>query len=131
MCGIAGIMTFTSKQVQPRELRLLTDAIAHRGPDGEGHWIHQYGNLGLGHRRLAILDLSDQGAQPMHYAGDKITIVYNGDIFNFAELRYELEKKGYSFRSDTDTEVLMTAYHAWGRECLYKLKWFLGFCNMG
>lgn len=127
MCGIAGIIQFTSKQVTTHEIKSLTDAIAHRGPDGEGCWIHQQNFLGLGHRRLSILDLSEQGAQPMHYADGRLTLIFNGEIFNFAELREELKQKGYSFHSDSDTEVLLAAYHCWGKDCLQRFNGFWAF----
>jgi asparagine synthase (glutamine-hydrolysing) len=127
MCGIAGIFRFSSKVVNASEIKSLTDIIAHRGPDGEGCWIHPQQFLGLGHRRLSILDLSDQGAQPMHYADGRLTITFNGEIFNFLELRQELKQKGYSFHSDSDTEVLLAAYHCWGKACLHKFNGFWAF----
>lgn len=127
MCGIAGIIRFGTKKVERSEIKRLTDAIAHRGPDGEGCWIHQDGQIGLGHRRLSILDLSAQGAQPMHYADGLLTVVFNGEIFNFAELREELKLKGYFFQSDSDTEVLLAAYHAWGKDCLNRFNGFWAF----
>lgn len=127
MCGIAGIIRFTQAKVQPAEIKKLTDVIAHRGPDGEGCWIHREEFLGLGHRRLSILDLSKQGAQPMHYADGRLSIVFNGEIFNFAELRDELRQKGYHFYSDTDTEVLLAAYHCWGKDCLHRFNGFWAF----
>ena len=127
MCGIAGIFRFKDQKVEAREIKSLTDCIAHRGPDAEGIWISRKGNIGLGHRRLSILDLSDNAAQPMHYANGRFTIVYNGEIFNFAELRQELISKGYQFHSDTDTEVLLAAYHAWGKDCLYRFNGFWAF----
>jgi asparagine synthase (glutamine-hydrolysing) len=127
MCGIAGIIRFDQRKVSRESIKKLTDMIAHRGPDGEGVWIHSSEKLGLGHRRLSILDLSENGAQPMHYANDSLTIVYNGEIFNFAELRKELQQKGYTFHSDSDTEVLMAAYHAWGKACLSKFNGFWAF----
>jgi asparagine synthase (glutamine-hydrolysing) len=124
MCGIAGIMRFSSKEFNDFEIKKLTDVIAHRGPDGEGCWIHTKHFLGLGHRRLSILDLSENGAQPMHYADGRLTITFNGEIFNFLELRQELKQKGYSFHSDSDTEVLLAAYHCWGKECLHRFNGF-------
>jgi asparagine synthase (glutamine-hydrolysing) len=95
----------------------MTDAIAHRGPDGEGFWTNPTGNLGLGHRRLAIIDLSDAGAQPMHYA-NRYTIIHNGEVYNYIELREVLQKKGYVFRSQTDTEVILAAYDEYKEDCL-------------
>lgn len=127
MCGIAGIIRFGAQQVRSSEIKALTDAITHRGPDGEGCWIHPEQHLGLGHRRLSILDLSEQGAQPMHYADGRLTIVFNGEIFNFVELREELQQKGYLFQSDSDTEVLLAAYHCWGKACLHRFNGFWAF----
>lgn len=127
MCGIAGIFRFSSKIVNPSEIKSLTDVIAHRGPDGEGCWIHPQHFLGLGHRRLSILDLSEKGAQPMHYADGRLSIIFNGEIFNFIELRDELKHKGYIFHSDSDTEVLLAAYHCWGKDCLHRFNGFWAF----
>lgn len=124
MCGIAGIFRFSNKEVNIIEIRKLTDAIKYRGPDGEGCWIHPKRFLGLGHRRLSILDLNDSGAQPMQYGDGRLTIVYNGEIFNFDEIRSDLKSKGYIFYSDSDTEVLLAAYYEWGKDCL---KLFNGF----
>jgi asparagine synthase (glutamine-hydrolysing) len=95
----------------------LTDALSHRGPDGEGLWQNEAGNVLLGHRRLSIIDLSEAGNQPMHYL-DRYTIIHNGEIYNYIELREALQKKGYSFRSQTDTEVIAAAYDLWKDECV-------------
>jgi asparagine synthase (glutamine-hydrolysing) len=95
----------------------MTDALAHRGPDGEGIWINDSRTEGFGHRRLSIIDLSDAGAQPMPYL-DRYTIVHNGEIYNYPELKESLQKKGYTFRSGTDTEVILAAYDCWKEECL-------------
>lgn len=114
MCGIAGILNFDRAPVSPVILRRMTDAIAHRGPDGEGHYID--GPLGLGHRRLAIIDLSPAGQQPMA-SGDYV-ISYNGEVYNFKELKVELESLGHQFHSKTDTEVVIHAYLAWGECCV-------------
>ena len=95
----------------------MTDALAHRGPDGEGHWINLAGIVGLGHRRLSIIDLSDAGHQPMHYL-DRYSIIHNGEIYNYIELKDELQKAGYGFHSQTDTEVIAAAYDNWKDECV-------------
>ena len=95
----------------------MTDALAHRGPDGEGHWINLEGIVGLGHRRLSIIDLSDAGHQPMHYL-DRYSIIHNGEIYNYIELKDELQKAGYGFHSQTDTEVIAAAYDNWKDECV-------------
>ncbi len=116
MCGIAGLTHFDGEPVSPAVLRRMTDAIAHRGPDGEGQWID--GNVGLGHRRLAIIDLSPAGHQPMISADHRFVLTYNGEIYNFRELRTELEAKGYWFRSQTDSEVVLYALAEWGAKAL-------------
>ena len=116
MCGIAGIFNLNGEPVSHRTIKAMTDAIAHRGPDGEGHYIDV--NIALGHRRLAILDLSDAAHQPMRSRDGKVVLVYNGEIYNFRELRRELEEEGYDFRSSGDTEVVLNAYHAWGTDCI-------------
>lgn len=116
MCGIAGVIDLNGNAVSPVLLQRMTDAIAHRGPDGEGHWIE--GNVGLGHRRLAIIDLSPLGHQPMISADHRRVLSYNGEIYNFRELRAELEAAGYSFRSRTDSEVVLNALAHWGAAAL-------------
>ena len=117
MCGIAGIVRFSGPQIGTHELKTMTDTIAHRGPDGEGQWVDITGKIGLGHRRLSIIDLSDSGSQPMHYK-ERYTIVFNGEIYNYIEIRNDLKSRGYSFSNDTDTEVLMAAYDYKGSACL-------------
>lgn len=118
MCGICGLWYFNDRPVQPREIKAMSDLLAHRGPDGEG--MHLDGSLGLGHRRLAILDLSPAGHQPMPYANGRYWIVFNGEIYNFLELRGELEARGYTFHSESDTEVILAAYDAWGPDCMLR-----------
>jgi len=117
MCGIAGIISMDESRVTRNRLQKMADELVHRGPDGEGFWINQKGIVGLGHKRLAIIDLSESGAQPMHYL-DRYAIVYNGEIYNYIELREILEKKGYQFRTQSDTEVLLAAYDCYKEECL-------------
>jgi asparagine synthase (glutamine-hydrolysing) len=117
MCGIAGIIQTISGKFNAGHLKQMTDALAHRGPDGEGFWQHEEENVLLGHRRLSIIDLSDAGSQPMHYLS-RYSIVHNGEIYNYIELKEELQKKGYSFRSQTDTEVILAAYDCWKQECV-------------
>lgn len=116
MCGIAGIAHFSGEPVSPAVLRRMTDAIAHRGPDGEGHWIE--GNVGLGHRRLAIIDPSPAGHQPMISHDHRYVLSYNGEVYNFRELRGELEAAGYWFRSQTDSEVVLNGLAHWGASAL-------------
>lgn len=104
----------------------MTDAIAHRGPEGEDFWINPSNNAGLGHRRLSIIDLSTAACQPMHYQ-ERYTIVYNGEIYNYLELRETLQKKGYSFQNKSDTEVILAAYACWKEACLQYLEGMFAF----
>ena len=126
MCGIAGIV---SKNIETNLLglvRTMTDAIAHRGPDGEGCWHSVERSVGLGHRRLSIIDLSHQGDQPMHYM-DRYTIVFNGEIYNYIELKEELKGRGYNFHSHSDTEVLLALYDYKKEKCLKDLDGMFAF----
>lgn len=125
MCAIAGLVRLDGGPVSPSILQAMTDAIAHRGPDGEGHWIE--GNVGLGHRRLAIIDLSPGGRQPMMSADHRYLLTYNGEIYNYRELRAELEARGYWFRSQTDSEVLLYALVEWGAAALLRLNGMFAF----
>lgn len=125
MCGIAGILNLNGEPVSPVLLRRMTDAIAHRGPDGEGSFTD--GAVGLGHRRLAIIDLSPAGHQPMATPDGRLVIAYNGEVYNFQELRLELESRGYQFRSRTDTEVVLHAYALWGPECVHRFNGMFAF----
>ncbi len=125
MCGIAGILNIKGNRVSPDLLKKMTDAIAHRGPDGEGHYIDGY--VGLGHRRLAIIDLSSAGNQPMSTEDGRYTITYNGEIYNFKELRLELEELGCKFRSRTDSEVALYSYVQWGEKCLSRFNGMFAF----
>jgi asparagine synthase (glutamine-hydrolysing) len=118
MCGITGLIHLNGDPVSPVILQKMTDAIAHRGPDGEGHWIE--GNVGIGHRRLAIIDLSPAGHQPMISSDHRYVLSFNGEIYNFRELRTELEAAGYWFRSKTDSEVVLHALANWGTSALLK-----------
>jgi asparagine synthase (glutamine-hydrolysing) len=120
MCGLTGIWGYTGKPVKSIWLDEFTDSLSHRGPDGRGVRNFQGKNLGLGHRRLSILDTTDAGAQPMGFADGRYQIVYNGEIYNFVELRLELERLGYKFLTRTDTEVILGAYHCWGEKCQEK-----------
>ena len=118
MCGIAGLLSLRGEAISPVTLKSMTDAIAHRGPDGEGHWID--GPVGLGHRRLAIIDLSPAGHQPMMTADHRYILSYNGELYNFRELRAELEAAGYWFNSKTDSEVVLYALAHWGKDALLR-----------
>jgi asparagine synthase (glutamine-hydrolysing) len=125
MCGIAGILNLDGTPASPVRLRRMTDAIAHRGPDGEGHVVD--GALGLGHRRLAIIDLSPAGHQPMQTRDERFVLSYNGEIYNFQQLRAQLEALGCQFHSRTDTEVLLNALAHWGVGALPKLNGMFAF----
>jgi asparagine synthase (glutamine-hydrolysing) len=116
MCGIAGVLDQSGQPVSPVILRRMTDAIKHRGPDGEGHFVD--GSFGLGHRRLAVIDLSAAGHQPMSTEDGRFIIAYNGEIYNFNEIRIELESAGYCFYSRTDSEVVLKALAHWGASAL-------------
>lgn len=125
MCGVTGVISLRGEAVSPVLLKRMTDAIAHRGPDGEGQWIE--GPVGLGHRRLAIIDLSPAGHQPMLASNYRYVLSYNGEIYNFRELRTELEALGYWFRSQTDTEVVLNAFAAWGTEAFTRFNGMFAF----
>jgi len=127
MCGIAGKFNFGQKPVTEAELKAMTDAIAHRGPDQAGFWTNN--NIGFSFRRLAIIELSPAGNQPMSDAEGKIWIVFNGEIYNFQSLRAELEKDGVKFRSKGDTEVIIYAYKKYGVKCLEKLRGMFAFAS--
>jgi len=125
MCGIVGILNLNGEPVSQVILRRMTDSIAHRGPDGEGFYINSF--VGLGHRRLAIIDLSPAGHQPMATGDGNYILTYNGEVYNFQELRVELESLGHKFRSRTDTEVVLHAYAQWGPECLRRFNGMFAF----
>ena len=120
MCGIAGIWNQNNAALSLAVLKAFTDTIAHRGPDGSGYELLDSNTLGLGHRRLSILDLSEAGKQPMFNSGRDLVVSFNGEIYNFIEIRKELELKGFKFVTDTDTEVILHAYKVWGLSCLHK-----------
>lgn len=126
MCGIAGIISNNTNNVSIAILKKMTDAISHRGPDGEGHWINSDCNVGFGHRRLSIIDLSIVANQPMHYL-NRYTIVFNGEIYNYLELKTELEQKGYIFNTNSDTEVLIALYDLKKEKCLDELDGMFAF----
>ncbi len=115
MCGIAGYLHFDKeRRASANVVRKMTDIIAHRGPDGEGFYVHE--NLALGHRRLSIIDLST-GQQPMYSADRKIVLIFNGEIYNYVELKEELTQLGHTFTTTSDTEVIINAYKTWGTDC--------------
>ena len=120
MCGIAGFYGFKDFKITAEKLKNFSDPISHRGPDGEGFEVLNENRVGLAHKRLSILDTSQAGKQPMSYANSRFTITYNGEIFNFIELRKQLIAKQYQFTTNTDTEVILAAYDYWGTDCFDK-----------
>ncbi|HWY12494.1 MAG TPA: asparagine synthase (glutamine-hydrolyzing) [Bacteroidia bacterium] len=125
MCGVAGILSKEKTNVQ--SLKKMTDAIAHRGPDGEGQWLNPSANIALGHRRLSIIDLSDNASQPMHSADGRYTMVFNGEIYNYIELKEQLLRSGHKFKTESDTEVLLKLYEIEKENCLQKLDGMFAF----
>jgi asparagine synthase (glutamine-hydrolysing) len=125
MCGITGIIHLDNSPVSSAVVQSMTDALLHRGPDDEGHWIEK--NVGMGHRRLSIIDLSPAGHQPMVSANDRFVLSYNGEVYNFRELRRELESKGHKFRSQTDSEVVLNALVEWGTKALNRFNGMFAF----
>jgi asparagine synthase (glutamine-hydrolysing) len=115
MCGICGIVNKKNQSINVETIKRMNDLIAHRGPDDEGFYIDK--NIALGHRRLAILDLSMDGHQPMFYQ-NKYVIIFNGEVYNYLEIREELIHGGYAFHSQTDTEVILASYDCWGEDCV-------------
>jgi asparagine synthase (glutamine-hydrolysing) len=128
MCGIAGIVDFQS-QVKSELLQAMINSMHHRGPDDSGIYLHNSHNysLGLCHVRLSIIDLSSHGHQPFLLEDGKLACTFNGEIYNYQEIRKELESLGYSFRTATDTEVLLQAFHAWKTDCLHRLRGMFAF----
>src|SRR3546814_7743917 len=125
MCGIAGIFHLeTAKPVDPARVRLMTDAMIHRGPDGSGVWTAA--GVGLGHRRLSIIDLAG-GAQPMLTDDGALALTFNGEIYNFAAVRTELEANGHVFRTHSDTEVILHGWRQWGTECVHRFNGMFAF----
>src|SRR5262245_20003440 len=143
MCGITGLFSLQGLSLYRSALQAANDRAAHRGPDGHGFALFNTRapgercvaldtgllpeasamrsmTLGLGHRRLAIIDLSPSGLQPMTNEDDTLWVVFNGEIYNFLELRAELIKAGHTFRSHSDTEVILHAYESWGDECMHR-----------
>jgi asparagine synthase (glutamine-hydrolysing) len=126
MCGIVGKIHFDPERTIAREqIERMTESLYHRGPDDSGIWID--GNVALGHRRLSIIDLSPSGRNPMGNEDGTIWIVYNGEVYNFRELRPELEARGHTFRSHTDTEVVLHAYEEYGAACVKRLRGMFAF----
>src|SRR6476620_2937591 len=125
MCGIVGTMRFDGRRVDQRDIQRMRDTMYHRGPDGAGCYID--GGVGLGLRRLAIIDLSEAGHQPMSNEDGTIWLVFNGEIYNYGELRNELIGRGHRFSSQTDTEVIIHLYEELGEECVHRLRGMFAF----
>ena len=141
MCGIAGIFNYNGRSVDSKVLKKMTDVLYHRGPDDEGYYVNSLdlqgknlkwkygagrGNVGLGHRRLSIIDIST-GHQPMTNEDQTIWITYNGEIYNFLDLKKELISKGHRFQTDSDTEVIIHGYEEWGEDCVKRLRGMFAF----
>ena len=125
MCGIAGILNLDGTPASTVAINNMAEQIRHRGPDGEGSWTD--GPVAFGHRRLSIIDLSAHGRQPMQSADGRFVMTYNGEVYNFRELRTELESMGYTFRSQTDSEVVLNAWHAWGKDAVSRFNGMFAF----
>lgn len=129
MCGIAAVYTYRvdGPLVDPRELLQIREAMVPRGPDGAGLWVDEAAKVGLAHRRLAIVDLTENGAQPMSTPDGKLRVVFNGEIYNYQELRDRLKAKGHVFSSSSDTEVLLYAYREYGESMVDHLRGMFAF----
>jgi asparagine synthase (glutamine-hydrolysing) len=126
MCGIVGAISFGHRAIRfsPSYINAMRDTMVHRGPDGEGSWISPDGQIALAHRRLSIIDLSPVAGQPMCNEDGSVWVVFNGEIYNHAEVRKELEQKGgHRWRTDhSDTEVIIHAFEEWGIDCLHRFR---------
>jgi asparagine synthase (glutamine-hydrolysing) len=129
MCGICGELRFDGRSPDMAAIGRMSDQLARRGPDHAG--TYSDGPLALGHRRLSIIDLSAHAHQPMVDATLQLTLVFNGTIYNYRELRLELQAMGYTFFSNGDSEVILKAYHAWGQACVTRFKRHVCLCHLG
>ena len=125
MCGITGLIHLDNSPVSRPVVKGMTDSLIHRGPDDEGLWVEK--NVGIGHRRLSVVDLSFAGRQPMVSANDRFVLSYNGEVYNFQEIRKELESKGHEFRSQTDSEVVLNALVEWKTKALTRFNGMFAF----
>ena len=129
MCGLVGCLTFSDRfRVTAPYIDRMRDTMTHRGPDGAGTWISSDGAVGFGHRRLSIIDLSNAASQPMASDDGAVQLIFNGEIYNHADIRRELESLGHRFRSHhSDTEALLRAYLQWGRDCVHRFRGMFAF----
>lgn len=125
MCGIVGLVNLTNRPASETVVKKMNDSIIHRGPDADGVFVH--GNVGLGHRRLSIIDLSPSSNQPMYSSDQNFVVVFNGEIYNFKSIRTELEILGHNFRTSSDTEVLLKSYIEWGEKCITRFNGMFAF----
>jgi len=117
MCGIVGLVSLRGdRRDLIEQIRGMASSLSHRGPDDKGEWVDCDAGIALGHRRLSILDLSPEGHQPMSSASGRYTICFNGEIYNFGELREELESSGHQLRGHSDTEVMLAAFEQLGKD---------------
>ena len=125
MCGIAGLVDLHGGEISQETIHSMTHAVSHRGPDGNGVWFRN--NIALGHCRLSIVDLSQAANQPMKANSERYILSYNGEIYNYIEIRNDLEKKGYQFKSNSDTEVVLNSLIEWGTEAILKFNGIFAF----
>mgnify|MGYP000485571559 CR=1 FL=1 len=128
MCGLFGALSFTSQGIDKGLAQAMSEKVARRGPDDKGEWFD--GPVMLGHRRLSIIDLSSAGHQPMHDVQQRYSIVFNGTIYNYPELREQLLIMGYQFQSNSDTEVCLNAYSCWCQQCSETLTGMFAFATL-
>src|SRR5687768_9261090 len=124
MCGIAGKLTYNAPSIAPELLAAMTDVVAHRGPDADGFYFGD--GIGLGHRRLSIIDLAT-GDQPLANEDESVWVVFNGEIYNFADVRAELEAAGHVFRTRSDTEIIVHGYEQWGAAAVERFRGMFAF----
>ena len=121
MCGICGIVDPT-RRITSAELKMMSDTMRHRGPDAEGTWVSEDHGFGLGHRRLSIIDLDARSNQPFVSDDGMVSLSFNGEIYNFHDIKHLLETKGYRFRTQSDTETILHAYTEWGTDCVHRFR---------
>src|SRR5262245_11432041 len=129
MCGLVSFFAYhpVAPEISRDELRIIRDHMEHRGPDGTGEWFSDDGRVGLGHRRLSIIDLSEAGNQPMANEDGSVQLVFNGEIYNYRTLREKLVRQGHVFRSNSDSEVLVHLYEEWGEEMVHEIRGMFAF----